>query len=158
MIDQPREPSALIAVVGGAQCSPAEAALAEAVGRLVAEQGLGIVCGGRGGVMAAVCRGAVQAGGLTVGLLPGDDPAEANPWVQVVIPTGLGEARNALVARAGVAMIAIGGSHGTLSEMALALKWGKRVASLRSWELPGVYKAETPEDAVSYILDSSVNS
>lgn len=142
----------LIAVVGGAICTEEEAAWAEEVGRLLARAGVGVVCGGRGGIMAAVCRGAVTAGGLTVGLLPGNTPAQANPWVQIAIATGLGEARNALVARAGRAMIAIGGGHGTLSEIALACKWGKAVASLHSWEIPGVYVAATPAAAVTYVL------
>ncbi len=143
----------LISVVGGATCSPEEAHLAEEVGRLLARRGFGVVCGGRGGVMAAVCRGANQMGGVTIGLLPGEDDREANPWVQMAIPTGLGEARNALVARAGLGMIAIGGGYGTLSEVALALKWGKRVAGLGTWEIPGVFRAATPEEAVAYVLD-----
>lgn len=143
----------LISVIGGATCTNAEAALAEAVGRLLAERGVGVVCGGRGGVMAAVCRGAVQAGGVTVGLLPGDSTDEANLWVQIAIPTGLGEARNAIVARAGAGVIAIGGGYGTLSELALALKWGKTVAGLGSWDIDGVYAASSPEDAVRFVLD-----
>ena len=143
----------LIAVVGGADCSPEEAAWAEEVGRLLARRGYGVVCGGRGGVMAAVCKGANQMGGVTVGLLPGEDASEANPWVQIVIPTGIGEARNALVARAGESVIAIGGGYGTLSEIALALKWGKRVAGLGTWEIEGAYRAASPEDAVEYILE-----
>ncbi len=142
----------LIAVVGGAQCSPAEAAWAEEVGRLLAQRGYGVVCGGRGGVMAAVCKGANQMGGVTVGLLPGEDESEANPWVQIAIPTGIGEARNALVARAGAGVIAIGGGYGTLSEISLALKWGKRVAGLGTWDIPGVYRAASPEDAVAHVL------
>lgn len=150
-----QESTILISVIGGAEYSEAEAALAEAVGRLLAERGLGVVCGGRGGVMAAVCRGAVQAGGVTVGLLPGDTTAGANPWVQIAIPTGLGEARNAIVARAGVGVIAIGGEYGTLSELALALKWGKPVAGLGTWDIAGVYAAESPEDAVRFMLELS---
>ncbi|MCO6452212.1 MAG: TIGR00725 family protein [Caldilineales bacterium] len=142
----------LVAVVGGAECSEQEAVWAEEVGRLLAELGYGVVCGGRGGVMAAACRGAANAGGLTVGILPGDNPDEANEWVQVAIATGLGEARNAIVARAGVGVIAVGGEYGTLSEIALALKWGKRVAGLGSWPLPDVFAAESPAEAVRYVL------
>ena len=145
----------LIAVIGGSECTPEEAALAEAVGRLLAQRGYGVVCGGRGGVMAAVCRGANQMGGVTVGLLPGADDSEANPWVQIAIPTGLGEARNALVARAGAGVIAIGGEYGTLSEIALALKWGKRVAGLQTWPIEGVYQASDPEDAVDFVLNAA---
>jgi len=141
----------LIAVVGGASCTPEEAELAAEVGRLLARQGYGVVCGGRGGVMAAACRGANQMGGVTVGILPGEDDAEANDWVQIVIPTGLGEARNALVARAGLGMIAIGGGYGTLSEIALALKWGKAVAGLGTWDIPGVHPLSTPAEAVAFV-------
>ena len=142
----------LVSIIGGAECTPAEAALAEEVGRLLARSGHGVVCGGRGGVMAAVCKGVDQMGGVTVGLLPGEDDSEANPWVQIVIPTGLGEARNALVARAGAGVIAIGGGYGTLSEIALALKWRQRVAGLQTWEIDGVYRASDPEDAVRFVL------
>jgi len=142
----------LISVIGGATCSEAETTLAEAVGQLLAERGVGVICGGRGGVMAAVCRGALQAGGTTVGLLPGDTADEANEWVQIAIPTGLGEARNAIVARAGVGVIAIGGEYGTLSELALALKWDKPVAGLGTWDIDGVYAASSPEDAVRFVL------
>ena len=144
----------LIAVVGGASCSPEEALLAEQVGRLLAQRGYGVVCGGRGGVMAAVCRGANQMGGVTVGILPGEDAHQANDWVQIALPTGLGEARNALVARAGQGMIAVGGSYGTLSEIALALKMRKPVAGLQSWAIEGVFAASSPEDAVQYVLDA----
>ncbi len=143
----------LISVVGGATCSDEEADLALEVGRLAAAARVGIVCGGGGGVMEAVCKGACEGGGLTVGILPGVDPAAANPWVQVAIASGLGEARNALVARSGQGVIAIGGGYGTLSEIALALKWGKRVAGLQSWSLPGVHQAATPVAALAYILD-----
>jgi uncharacterized protein (TIGR00725 family) len=146
------EPIPLIAVIGGGVCSAEEAMLAEEVGRLLAQAGVGLVCGGRGGVMAAACRGARQAGGITVGLLPGTDPAEANPWVQIAIPTGLGEARNALVVGAGRAVIAIGGEYGTLSEIAFALKAGKRVAGLRTWAIPGVQAVADPAAAVAYVL------
>lgn len=142
----------LVAVVGGANCSQQEAVWAEQVGRLLAERGYGLVCGGRGGVMEAACRGASHAGGLTIGILPGNNPDEANAWVQVAIATGLGEARNALVARAGVGVIAVGGEYGTLSEIALALKWGKRVAGLGSWPLPDVFATESPIAAVDYVL------
>lgn len=142
----------LVAVVGAAACSEQQAALAEEVGRLLAAVGVGVVCGGRSGVMEAVCRGAVEAGGLTVGLLPGETTGEANPWVKVAIATGLGEARNVLVARAGLGMIAIGGEYGTLSEIALALKWDKPVAGVQSWDLPRLYAAASAQDAVEYVL------
>ena len=124
----------LVAVIGGAVCSADEAARAETVGRILAEQGATLICGGGGGVMEAACRGASQAGGVTIGLLPGPDRADANPYVQIAIPTGLGEARNLLVGRAADAVIAIGGGYGTLSEIAFALKAGRLVIGLDSWQ------------------------
>ena len=122
------------------------------VGRLVAERGAVLVCGGRGGAMEAACRGAKEAGGLTVGILPGADRSAANPFVDVVLPTGLGEARNALVVRAADVLIAVGGGYGTLSEIALALKAGKRVIGLGTWEIEGVVAAEGPAAAVAAAL------
>jgi uncharacterized protein (TIGR00725 family) len=122
------------------------------VGRLIAERGAVLVCGGRGGAMEAACRGAKEVGGLTVGILPGPDRSEANPFVDVVLPTGLGEARNALVVAAADVVIAIGGGYGTLSEIALALKVGKRVIGLGTWEVEGVVAAESPEAAVAAAL------
>jgi len=125
----------LIAVIGAASCAPAEAEIAETVGRVLAQGGATLVCGGRGGVMEAACRGAHSAGGLTVGILPGDDASAANPFVDVVIATGLGEARNAIVARTARAVVAIGGRYGTLSEIAFALKRGLPVVGVHTWEL-----------------------
>ena len=149
----------IVAVIGGAVCTPAEAASAEDVGRLLAETGMVLICGGRGGVMAAACRGAKAAGGLTIGILPGVDSREANPWVDVPIVTGMGEARNTIVVRSAEAVIAIGGAYGTLSEIAYGLKWGKRVVGLSTWELAregapdsGIIRAETPEQAVKLAL------
>ena len=122
------------------------------VGRLLAEQGVTLVCGGRGGAMEAACRGAKEADGLTVGILPGPDRSDANPFVDIVLPTGLGEARNALVVGAADVVIAIGGGYGTLSEIALALKAGKRVIGLGTWDIEGVVAAEDPEAAVAAAL------
>jgi uncharacterized protein (TIGR00725 family) len=119
---------------------------------LVAERGAVVVCGGLGGVMEAACRGAKQAQGLTVGILPGLDRSAANPFVDVALPTGLGEARNALVIRAADAVIAIGGGYGTLSEIALALKAGKRVVGLETWDIDGVSPADRPDAAVAAAL------
>jgi uncharacterized protein (TIGR00725 family) len=127
-------------------------AAAERVGALVAQRGAVLVCGGLGGVMEAACRGAKSSGGTTVGLLPGADRAAANRFVDIAIPTGLGEARNALVVRAVDAVIAVGGGYGTLSEIALALKAGKRVVGLGSWEIEGVEAAESPQAAVEAVL------
>jgi hypothetical protein len=122
------------------------------VGRLLAERGAVLVCGGRGGAMEAACRGAKEAGGVTVGILPGSDRSQANPFVDLVLPTGLGEARNALVVGAADVVIAVGGGYGTLSEIALALKAGKRVIGLGTWEIEGVTAVEGPEAAVAAAL------
>ena len=124
-----------VAVVGAGTADVKTEAIAEDVGRLVAGRGAILVCGGLGGVMEAACRGAKSAGGTTVGILPGLEREEANAWVDVAIPTGLGEARNALVVRAADVLVAIGGEFGTLSEIALALKTGKPVVGLDTWEL-----------------------
>ena len=125
----------VVAVVGGGIAEANVDAVAEEVGRLLAERGAIVLTGGLGGVMAAASRGAAKAGGTTVGLLPGDDRADANDGVQVAIATGMGEARNALVARAADALIAVGGEFGTLSEIALALKLGRPVVGIDTWEL-----------------------
>lgn len=124
-----------IAVVGTSETDPGTDQVAETVGASLAAAGAVVVCGGLGGVMAAACRGARSAGGLTVGLLPGLDPAAANSWVEVVVPTGLGEARNALVVGSAGAVIAIGGGYGTLSEVALALRRKTPVIGLTTWAL-----------------------
>jgi uncharacterized protein (TIGR00725 family) len=125
----------IVAVIGNSSCSPEEAKLAETVGELLAQQGVTVVCGGLGGVMEAVCRGAKSKGGLTVGILPGQDSSTANPWVDVPVVTAIGEARNVAVAKSAQAVIAIGGGYGTLSEIAYALKSGIPVIGLDTWSL-----------------------
>lgn len=125
----------MIAVCGPGEATESEIQIAEAIGEHLASAGHAVVCGGRGGVMAAVCRGAKRAGGTAIGIIPGYDRDEANPWVDHVICTGLGQARNALVVASGESVIAIGGGFGTLSEIGLALKLGKRVVAIQSWEL-----------------------
>jgi hypothetical protein len=125
----------IIAVVGGGAVEIEVDRVAEEVGRRLAERGAIVLTGGLGGVMAAACRGARSAGGTTIGLLPGDQRSDANEWVEVAVATGLGEARNALVARASDAMIAVGGEFGTLSEIALALKLGRPVIGIDTWEI-----------------------
>jgi len=125
-----------IGVVGtDAGASPAELDSARSVGALLGAQGAVLVCGGLGGVMEGACRGAREAGGETVGLLPGTDRAAANRWVQIAIPTGLEELRNGLVVRAADALIAVGGGFGTLSEIALALRAQTPVVGLGTWDL-----------------------
>ena len=125
----------IIAVIGNSSCSPKEAKLAEVVGELLAQRGATIMCGGLGGVMEAVCRGAKSKGGLTVGILPGQDSSMANSWVDIPVVTGLGEARNAAVVKSAQAVVAIGGAYGTLSEIAYALKNGIPVIGLHTWSL-----------------------
>ncbi|HEY6778644.1 MAG TPA: TIGR00725 family protein [Thermoleophilaceae bacterium] len=143
-----------VAVVGPGDAGAKVVAMAESVGRGLAARGAVVVCGGLGGAMQAACRGAKEAGGSTVGLLPGLDRRDANRYVDVAVPTGLGEARNALVVRAADALIAIGGGYGTLSEIALALRTGKRVVGLGTWEIEGVEPASSPEEAVEAVLGS----
>ena len=125
----------IIGVIGGGNVSKEIGELAKDVGRRIAESGAVLLCGGRGGVMEMACKGAKEAGGLTVGILPTADPDDANPYVDVRIPTGMGFARNAIIAVASDALIAIGGRYGTLSEIAHALNLGKRVIGLRTWNL-----------------------
>src|SRR6185369_5542603 len=152
-------PRAWIAIVGPGSAAAAELEAAEEAGAAVAEAGAGLVCGGLGGVMEAACRGARSRGGLTLGLLPGSDRDAANGWVVVAVPTGLGEARNALVVRAADAVVAIGGGWGTLSEIALALRAGVPVVGVGTWEPaiggsvpPGSVAAPGPLEAVAEAL------
>ena len=127
-----------VAVVGPGDADAAAERDAEAVGDELARAGAVVVCGGLSGVMAAACRGAREAGGLTLGLLPGSDRSAANPWVAVAVPTGLGELRNGLVVRAADAVVAVRGGFGTLSEIALALKLGKPVVGVGTWDIADV--------------------
>ena len=126
--------------------------VAELVGRGLGSRRVVLICGGLGGVMEAACRGAKEAGGLTVGILPGLDPSDANPYVDVVIATGLGEARNALVVNAADALIAVGRGYGTLSEIGLALRAGKRVVGLETWDVEGLEPVDSPDAAVETVL------
>jgi len=135
-------------------------ASASDVGRLLAEGGAVLVCGGMGGVMAAAARGAHEAGGMTVGILPGTDHRSANPWIVVAVPTGLGEARNALVVRCAHSVVAVGGEYGTLSEIALALKLDTPVVGLGTWRMwrddgtedDGIAPVDTPGAAAELAL------
>jgi uncharacterized protein (TIGR00725 family) len=137
--------------VGPGDASPAEAHDAELIGRGIAEAGHVVVCGGLGGVMAAACRGSAEAGGMTVGILPGNDRAAANRWVRLALPTGLGELRNGLVVRAADVVVAVGGAYGTLSEVALALKTGVPVIGLRTWGIEGIEAVDSAERALQAI-------
>jgi uncharacterized protein (TIGR00725 family) len=153
-MDDRQQPPLIIAVIGGSEPSKEAAAAAYEVGRELAMRGAIVVCGGLEGVMEAVCRGAKEAGGTTVGILPGDHPAESNPYVDIPIATGLGYARNAIVAKAGLAVIAIDGSYGTLSEIGHALADFKPVVGLGTWsfstsegEDTSVHRVNDPAEA-----------
>lgn len=145
-----------IGVIGGSEVSPQLAELAEEVGREIARQGAALVCGGLGGVMEAACRGASDAGGLTIGILPGENRLTANPYVKIPIVTGLGYARNVVVVKSAQAVIAIDGSYGTLSEIGHALQSGIPVIGLKTWSLSingraddGIILADSPQEAVN---------
>jgi uncharacterized protein (TIGR00725 family) len=142
-----------VAVVGPSEATPDEIERAEAVGRLLAARGAVVVCGGLGGVMEAVSRGASSADGTVLGILPGTDRADANEHVTIALTTGMGEMRNPLVVRAADAVIAVGGAYGTLSEVAFALRTGVPVVGIGTWELPDVVVAPGPEAAVELALE-----
>lgn len=133
---------------------------AEEIGQLLARAGATVVTGGLGGVMRAASRGAVSAGGMTIGILPGSDAREANEYVRLSIPTGLGVMRNLVVVTAADAVVAVGGRHGTLSEIGLALRMGRHVVALSSWRVesehrlggPRVHRARDPREATSMVV------
>ena len=154
----------VISVIGGSNSASAEAKqLAEEVGFLIARADGVLVCGGLNGVMEAACKGAKRGGGLTIGILPGSDRGEANPYVDVPVVTAISTARNAIVVRTGDAIIAIDGSYGTLTEMAYAFDLGKKVFGLKSWDLEKVgvpsdlYVAvKTPREAVDRAIEEAM--
>jgi uncharacterized protein (TIGR00725 family) len=145
----------MIAVCGPNDATPEEYELARRVGAEIARAGHALVCGGRGGVMEAAAAGTKSAGGVTIGILPTYDRSVANEYIDHVIPTGLGHARNALVVAAGDAVIAIGGGFGTLSEIGLALKMGKRVIHIGSWEIDEDRLKRLGDADVAYLEASS---
>ncbi|WP_136603332.1 TIGR00725 family protein [Salinigranum halophilum] len=140
-----------VSVVGGSDVDTATRDVARRLGRRLAERGHTVVCGGLGGVMTAVCDGAVEAGGHTIGILPGERVDEANEFVQTAIATGLGHARNPLVVMNGDAVVAVAGSGGTLSEIGFAFVFDRPVAGLRTHAVEGVHACETPREAVDYV-------
>lgn len=145
---KPRRGPAQIAVVGGGRCGTRTATVARALGRELARAGAIVVCGGRGGVMAAVARGAREAGGTVVGVLPGYGRGEGNRWLTIALPTGLGHARNVLVVAAADAVIALPGASGTLSEIALAGVLRRPVVALGAWRhVGGIVQAHDARDA-----------
>ena len=144
----------LISVIGAG--SPGQKALEDArqVGRLLAGRGYGVVSGGLGGVMQAASKGCAEAGGFVLGIVPTTRAADANPYCSVVVPTGMGQARNLLVVLSGLGAIAVAGGAGTLSEIGHALKAGRPVVSLGSWKLDQVPQAQNPDQAVELLLSS----
>jgi uncharacterized protein (TIGR00725 family) len=142
-----------VAVIGPSEATAEELARAESLGRLLADRGAVVVCGGLGGVMEAVAKGASGAGGVVLGILPGVHRSEANEHVTVALATGMGEMRNALVVRAVDAVIAVGGAYGTLSEIAFALRTGVPVVGIGTWELDDLIDAPDPEAAVDLALE-----
>ncbi len=146
-------PGPYVAVVGPGSATAEEERSAETVGHGLAAAGAVVLTGGLGGVMEAACRGALQAGGTTVALLPGTDRDAANRWVTIALPTGLGELRNGLLVRAADVVVAVGGAFGTLSEVALALKTEVPVVGLGTWEIEGVLRVGSAAEAVERALE-----
>lgn len=143
----------VVGVIGPRDASPAQVAAARTIGRLVGGLGLTVICGGRTGVMEAVSTGVAEAGGLVIGILPGSTPDEANPFVGIPLPTGLGEARNMVIAKAARVLVAVGGSYGTLSEVAYGLHFGKAVIGVEGAPaVEGVQQADTVEAAVELAM------
>jgi len=150
----------IIAVIGGSAPTSKEAGLAEEVGQELAKHGAILICGGLGGVMEAACRGARAGGGLTIGILPGENRQLANPYVEIPIATGIGYARNAAVVKSAQAVIAVGGSYGTLTEIGYALQSGLPVIGLNTWTISrndrqdkSIIPAESPAEAVRLALE-----
>jgi uncharacterized protein (TIGR00725 family) len=142
-----------IAVIGASKATEAQEQAAEAVGRELARAGAVVICGGGPGVMAGASRGAAQAGGIVIGILPGDDRSRANEWVSIALATGIGELRNGLIVRACDAAVAVGGAYGTLSEIGLALAQRVPVVGVGTWQIDGVEHRDDPADAVARVLE-----
>jgi uncharacterized protein (TIGR00725 family) len=141
-----------VGVIGGSKPDAASRQLAFRVGKLIAERNAILVCGGLSGVMEAASRGAKQAGGLTLGILPGSKPSDANPYIDISLATGLGYTRNSLVALNSDVLIAVDGEYGTLSEIAYGIIYGKRVIGLGTWTIEGVIPVKTAEEAVNLAI------
>ena len=140
-----------VSVVGGSDADPETWDRAHELGVRLAERDHTVVCGGLGGVMAAVCEGVADAGGRSIGILPGDRYDAANEFVDTAVATGLGHARNSLVVLNGDAVIAVAGSGGTLSEIGFSLVFDRPIAGLRTHDVEGVHQCETPVEAVNYV-------
>jgi uncharacterized protein (TIGR00725 family) len=142
----------MIAVIGARKCDQSTYDIAFQAGQELARKGYTVICGGLGGVMEAVCKGAKSTGGRTVGILPGTDPAEANPFIDIPIATGLGAGRNLIIIHSAQAVLAVAGSYGTLSELAFALQLNKPVVGLATWDISEkILTASSPQQAVEKI-------
>jgi uncharacterized protein (TIGR00725 family) len=142
-----------VGIIGPGDGDAQVCAAARIIARALASAGMVIVCGGRSGVMAAACQGASEAGGIAIGILPEEDTSAANPYLTVAIPTGMGEMRNALIARSSLCLLAIGGGMGTISEMALGLKWGKTVFTLHEdLQLPGARRMSSTDEMLIEVI------
>lgn len=159
----PPDPPVRIAVIGERQTSSPLAEVAETIGREIARRGGVLICGGMGGVMEAASRGAADAGGVVVGIIPTDAAEDANPFVTIPLPTGLGEGRNILVVRGAEAVIAIGGGYGTLSELGHALKIGVPIIGVETWEVSRIglppapiRRTRDPREAVTWAWQAAM--
>lgn len=142
-----------IGVIGGRFCGDKTARVAEELGRLIAREGWTLICGGRGGVMEAACKGALKAGGVTIGILPDSTDVKANDFLTYTIKTGMGEGRNVIIVHSSDALVAVDGKYGTLSEIALALARRKKVIGIGSWDIPGVIKVNDPREAIKRLKE-----
>ncbi len=146
------EAAPLVGVIGAGSADARLTAAARELGQLLARAGFTVVCGGLGGVMAAACRGAVEAGGVTVGILPGASPDDANEFVTIPIATNMGHARNVIIAHSARALVAVGGRHGTRSEVSIGLKLGRPVVSLHGFDFdPAIVVVDSPREAVDAV-------
>jgi uncharacterized protein (TIGR00725 family) len=143
----------VIGVIGAGNANKSIYKIAEEVGRLIAKKDAILVCGGLGGVMEASAKGAKSEGGITVGILPQNSKDHANQYIDIPVASGFGEGRNVIITRTADALIAIAGEYGTLSEIAFALKMGKPVIGINTWDVKGIIKADSAEDAVNKVFE-----
>lgn len=144
-------------IIGGGRATPETTEQAYCIGQMLARRGYTLVCGGLGGVMEAASHGAYDGGGTVIGILPGPSTCDANRYVTHAVATNMGHARNVIIAHTADFLVAIGGEEGTLSEIAIGLKLGKKVYSIGSWDIPGVMKANSPESLERLLLaDGSI--
>jgi uncharacterized protein (TIGR00725 family) len=141
-----------VGVIGGSRCSEEIAKIAFRVGEIIAEEGHYLICGGLTGVMEHAARGAKSKGGVTIGILPGESKATANPYIEIPIATGVGYARNAIIILTADVLIAVDGEYGTLSEIAYALIYNKPVYGIKTWDIPGVKHLSSPEEVREVLL------